>query len=149
MFRTLFWLLTVGFMTVLLVDPAWAQSGSWPDYPLAGNQLRRGPGGYLSIWKLGLSWAMFAGWVKTTDWVNRDCQLLKLPYGVWNTVVFFPFFVGLFVLLTVPLFLIGGPVALLAWLVPLTVYILKRNSRVEPHERVIANRTHGVGHVGG
>ena len=137
MFRTLFWLLVVGVLAVVLVDTAWAQSGSWPDYPLAGNRLRRGPGGYFSIWKLGLFWAMFAGWVKTTDWVNRDCQLLKLPYGLWNTVVFFPFFVGMFVLLTVPLFLIGGPLALLAWLVPLIVYILKRNSSVEPHERVM------------
>jgi type II secretory ATPase GspE/PulE/Tfp pilus assembly ATPase PilB-like protein len=136
MSRTLFWLLLVGIVTLVAVDTAWAQ-GSWPEFPLSGNRLNRGPGGYLSWIKLGLAWGLFAVWVKTTDWVNRDCQLLKLPYALWNSVVFFPFFVGLFAMLTVPLFLIGWPLALLAWLVPLVVYIWKRNSSVEPHERVM------------
>lgn len=138
MFRTLIWLLMIAAVVLLLAGPALAQSASWPDYPLSGNRLNRGPGRYLSELKLGLCLALFFMWVKTSDWVNRDCQLVKLPYGVWNPIVFFPFFIGIFVLmLTVPMFLIGWPLALLAWAVPLGIYVVKRNAAVEPHERVL------------
>lgn len=34
-------------------------------------------------------------WVKTTDWANRDCQVLGLPYSVWNLVIVLPFVVCL------------------------------------------------------
>lgn len=138
MFRALPLFLMAAVLTLLVVGSAMAQSASWPDYPLSGNQLQRGPGGYLAWWKLLAGWLLFLAWVKTTDWVNQDCQQLSLPYAVWNPVVFFPFFAGMFLLLwSIPIFFVGWPLMLLAWLIPLGAYVIQRNSAVEPHERVM------------
>ena len=53
-------------------------------------------------------WVLFLVWVKTTDWINKDTQLLNLQSSLWNPVNFFPFFVAFFLLaLTLPNFVIG------------------------------------------
>ncbi|MCA9213361.1 MAG: Flp pilus assembly complex ATPase component TadA, partial [Planctomycetales bacterium] len=75
-------------------------------------------------------------WTKTTDWVNRDCQTLKLPYTVWNSVAFWPFFLGLALAFTIPVFAGGFAALLLFYFVPLGIYVVKRNGVVDPHERV-------------
>ena len=143
MLRNLATHVVLGLLVVILLgDLALAQdSGAWPEFPTgAGGRhgITRGPGGYLSWLKLIACWVTFLGWVATTDWANRDCQRLNLSYSVWNPIVFFPFFIGFFVfLLSMPLFVIGFPLALLCWLVPILVYTVKRNSVVEPYERVL------------
>ena len=127
-----------GYMTA---EPALAQS--WPEsYPIGGTDVDphafdRGPGGYLSLVKLGLLIGIYLLWVKTTDWVNKDCQSLRQPYSVWNTAVFFPFLVGLFAALTIPIFPAGFGLLFLAYAVPLGIYIAKRNTLVDPHLRVL------------
>ncbi|MFC1759328.1 ATPase, T2SS/T4P/T4SS family [Planctomycetota bacterium] len=101
------------------------------------NIMVRGPGGYFSLWKLGLVLGVYFAWIKTTDWVNGDCQTLKLPYTVWNSVVFWTFFPALALGLTIPVFAGGFAAMLLLYLVPLGIYIVKRNGVVDPHERVM------------
>ena len=114
----------------------WAQE-AWPTYPLDGHNITRGPGGYFAWWKLLLIWLLYLVWVKTTDWVNRDAQILQLNHSQWNPIVFFPFFV-VFLILTLSLaFPIGFSALALSWIVPLGVYIFQRNANCEEHERVL------------
>ena len=114
------------------------RDGAWPIYPPDGQQSTRGPGGYLSWSKLLALWVLYLIWVKTTDLINKDSHLLRLPNSLWNSVNFFPFFVAFFLLaLTLPNFVIGYRALALCWLVPLGVYIFQRNASVESHEKVL------------
>ncbi|MFO0912354.1 MAG: ATPase, T2SS/T4P/T4SS family [Pirellulales bacterium] len=121
-----------------LADVAWAQSETWPDYPFpAPHTINRGPGGYLSWWKLLIVWLLMLFWVKTADWVNRDCQTLKLPYALWTPIVSLPFFLLMALSFLLPSFWISLPLLVLAATVPLGVYITQRNAVVDPHEKVL------------
>ena len=69
-----FFVLLVLFCT----DAVWAQANTWPAYPLGGegeHAIERGPGGYFSWIKLLAIFLVYMLWVKTTDWVNQDCQV--------------------------------------------------------------------------
>lgn len=114
-----------------------AQDMEWPAYPLDGNNITRGPGSYFAWWKLLLLWGLFLIWVRTTDWINRDTQILKLNHQLWNPVNSIPFlvvFLGL--ALTLP-FAIGYTALVLTWLVPLAIFIFQRNAMVEDYEKVL------------
>lgn len=120
------------------------KNSAWPEYqdaqgaPLPpATQFKRGPGFYLSIVKILLSWALFALWVKTTDWVSQDCMRCKLNYSVWNPVVFGVFVASFLLLWMVPWFLLGFGLMLLGYFVPLGTYIVIRNKSVEAHQRVM------------
>ncbi len=118
----------------------WAQANTWPEYPfdpMNPHVLPRGPGSYFSWLKLLLIVGTYLLWVKTSDWANRDCQILGLPYDLWNPIVTGPFVLGLVGVLTIPLFAAGYTLFLLTYFVPLIVYVVKRNSVVDPHERVM------------
>lgn len=123
-------------LVLLFADQALAQA--WPPYKLPGaHKINRGPGFYLAWWKLLLLWLLFISWVRTTDWVSQDCQTLNLPYAIWNPLVFFPFLLTLFAALTIPIFPAGFGVAFVGLVGPLLAYVIKRNSAVEPHEKVM------------
>ena len=107
---------------------------TWPnvDAPFS-----RGPGGYLSLVKILLCWLLFLLWVKTTDFVSQDCQRMRLNYVLWNSIVFFTF-VGAFILLwLIPLFAIGFVLLVIAYIAPLTTYIMYRNSTVTAERRIL------------
>ncbi len=70
------------FIVVLTAGEVLAASGEWPALPISGKNLR-GQGFYLSWLKILACWAIFLLWVKTTDWVNIDCQELR----AWITCV--------------------------------------------------------------
>jgi type II secretory ATPase GspE/PulE/Tfp pilus assembly ATPase PilB-like protein len=96
-----------------------------------------GPGFYFAIWKLVILVVVFLLWVATTDWANRDILEREFEYQVWNSVLVFTFLGALLVALLLPIFFIGLPLVLLAWAVPLGIYIRYRNKRVDPSERVL------------
>lgn len=129
MMRRLLLVLAV-FLLVCLAGPAGAcaqeASGSW-----------RGPGFYLSWLTLSGYCVVFLLWVYTTDWLSRDAVELDLEYHRWNPIAF-GVFMGAWVLSwLIPVFWIGLPLVALAWAVPLGVYIVYRNGRVEQHEKVL------------
>jgi type II secretory ATPase GspE/PulE/Tfp pilus assembly ATPase PilB-like protein len=97
----------------------------------------RGPGGYLSLFKVLACWTVFLAWVKTTDWVSTDCQELKLDYLRWNPIVFGVFFAAFILVWIIPMFAVAFPLLVLAYVVPLTTYILYRNSKVDNNRRVL------------
>ena len=123
-----------------LAHIAAAEDAAWPVYPLNGHKFHadetgRGPGGYLSMFSIVLYWLMFLGWVKAVDWVNRDTVQTPMSTAIWNPIVFFPFFFGLFLFgLTLPY--IGFLLTLLTLVGPLAAYVFIRNKKVPPHERV-------------
>ena len=108
---------------------------------MAADPIVRGGGFYISWWKLLLLWLLFAIFVRSATWLNRDCQEVGERYGldtfVWNTVFVFTFLVlflvGTFAL---PWFAAGYPVAWLGLIIPLAIYVVKRNSIVMEDERV-------------
>lgn len=124
----------VSLLLVIGVSATVMAQDTWQDYP---DTFERGPGGYLAWWKLLVYWLVFLFWVRTTDWVNRDAQLLNLNHALWNPVNFFPFFAGLLILgLSFP-FPVGCAIVVVAWIGPLFAYIFHRNSNVEDFEKVL------------
>lgn len=130
-------------MAVVLLagNVAYGQAASWPLYPFDGHHFvpgpaGRGPGGYVSIFSLIAYWLLFLVWIKTVDWVNHDTRRTGMPYGIWNSVVFFPFFLG-FLLFALSVPYVGFLLTFLTYIVPVGVYIFMRNRSVEPHERVL------------
>lgn len=131
--------LGVFFGCFAMADLAFAQD--WPVYPLSDDgvphQITRGPGHYFSWLKLGAIIAVYFLWVRTCEWANQDCQKLRLPYATWNPVVVFPFPLGAAAALTIPIFPAGFAVMVLLYAGPLLAYVFKRNSVVDPHQRVM------------
>jgi len=101
----------------------------------------RGPGGYYNLFKLGTFWLIFLCWVATTDWVSRDARKLVRKYPIsyvfWNPIMFGPFLATMILCWFIPFFWLDLILLLAAYLTPLTIYILKRNNLVSPHERVL------------
>ncbi|MCA9186089.1 MAG: Flp pilus assembly complex ATPase component TadA [Planctomycetales bacterium] len=130
--------LLFGCLALLLLSNV-AMAQSFPSYAFpAPNTIPRGTGGYLSVAKMLTLFVLFVVWVFTTDWVNRDCKFADMPYSVWNAVNVFPFLVALPLLgLTIPVFWVGFPFSIVAWLAPLLTYVVVRNKQVELHERVL------------
>ena len=119
----------------------WAAGSEWPDYqppPLPGKPYR-GPGNYLNWIKILACWSIFLAWVKTTDWLSIDCQEIKLDYLRWNPIVFGTFFAAFVLVWLIPYmsFWIALPLLLIAYVAPLTAYIIYRNSKVDNNQRVL------------
>lgn len=88
----------------------------------------QGVGRYFGIIKLVLLNILFWGWVATSSWINNDTQQtidLNRTFWNWLSLLIFPltFFISLFI----PIFFAVLPIALLAWLVPVFVYVHHRN----------------------
>lgn len=122
---------------LVLAEPVLAQStgSGWPDYP--AQYFQRGPGSYLSWIKIAVCWVLFLVWVATTDWANQDAQRHGLKYTGWNTLIFFTFITFFISTWVIPIFWVSLPLLLLAYAVPVSLYIRVRNRAVAPHETVM------------
>ena len=120
-----------------------ASDSLWPPVTLAPagtkdvNTIDRGPGWYLSIVKIIFFWLLFLLWVKTTDWINRDCQTHRLNYMQWNSIAVFPFFIAVLLTWILPYFGIGFILMVLAYAGSVGAYVFTRNQAVEDHKRVL------------
>ena len=124
--------------SLAMADGVCAQQASpWPEYPLQGHQLSRGSGGYLSAVKIGFCIVLFFAWVRSADWVNRDCRFARMQDAIWNPVVVFPFVLAVLLAWTIPYFLVGTLLLVGAVAAPLGIYVWQRNGRVNPSERVL------------
>ncbi|MDR2115285.1 MAG: Flp pilus assembly complex ATPase component TadA [Planctomycetaceae bacterium] len=97
-----------------------------------------GPGGYISPIKLPLYIIVFLIWVGCASWMNADLERLKnenrealnflylMLYTVLGTIFFF-----------VPIFWVAFPATVLLCIVPVMVYVVKRNKPLPPHEKVL------------
>jgi len=103
-----------------------ADASLWPQ-----TTFSRGTGFYLDPWKILAVWILFLCWVRSTDWISTDSQIMKLRWAVWNPVVYFSFFVALMLFFLIPNFLIGFFLLLVAYIAPLTTYVIQRNKAVK------------------
>jgi type II secretory ATPase GspE/PulE/Tfp pilus assembly ATPase PilB-like protein len=141
-----------GKLICILVAAAWALvdaaplaaqiNDPWPNVGLPPEPLRfpRGPGYYYAVWKLALAWGLFAAWVKSTDWISQDCLQRKFHYVLWNSVAFFPFLAAFILHWLIPWFWVGLFLLLVAYGVPLVLYVRFRNAQLEPHQRVFTRQ---------
>lgn len=92
------------------------------------------PGGYLSVIKLFLIAAVFLGWVRFADWINRDAMKIGERTGLtpefWNPVVVFSFLIGFFAAISVPIFYAGFAIYVIAAVFPGTFYYIARRGKL-------------------
>ena len=126
---------------------AFAQStDSWPAYtgvfPTQPLEFVRGPGFYLSWFRIVLCWLVFLAWVHTADWINQDAQRLKSNFGRWNQMTVFSFMAAFVLIWALPAvwlgsFLLTFPLLLAAFAAPLALYVRERNAKVNPADQVL------------
>ncbi len=148
----------LGVFTALAVAPALAQGpaspaapsgpvGTWPEwigddptvYPdqFKLDNFTRGEGYYFSIPKIIASLLLLFCWVRSCDWVNQDGQYHKYPYLKWNLIVFAPFAASFLLQWFIPFYwLVSFPLLLIAYVVPLTMYVRMRNKKASDDEMV-------------
>src|SRR5262245_24478072 len=115
----------------LLAQDAWpAYSSGNPD----PHYIARGPGFYFAIWKIVLLLLVVWAWVKSADFVGRDTEemgeAIGMPGQIWNPIMVFAPLVGFLLAITIPIFLAGWGVMLLAYAVPFVIYVVQRNGKV-------------------
>ena len=145
MLRNLVWLVLAAALLLVGAELCFAQSYNTVTPP-GGLQhsIDRGPGFYLAAWKLFLLVLVFWLWVYTTDWISRDSlevgDGIGMPWQAWGPIAVFTFFIVFFAAtLNIPFFAAGYPLLVLAWFVPLLVYIVMRNGRVTHDKKVLTS----------
>ncbi|MGA2616616.1 MAG: ATPase, T2SS/T4P/T4SS family [Thermoguttaceae bacterium] len=107
-------------------ETAYLRGGSW-----------RGPGNYLSWIKILACWLTFIAWIRSTSWVNRDVQEVRLDWRIWNPIVVGSFLVAMLLVWVLPWFWLDLPLLVAAYVGPLATYIVLRNRRVSSELRVL------------
>jgi len=138
----------VTFVTIVVgVCPleALAQDAPAPSLP----DIQRGPGGYLSLVKIGLIALVFLIWVRLADMINRDAikllRRLDMDPAIWNPIMVGSFLIGLICALSVPMFLVGYPIFVTAALVPPLAYFLTRRAKISDNPSVARALSSGGG----
>ena len=101
---------------------------------------KRGPGFYMNWLKILACWLVFLCWVHTTDWISTDCQQVRLQYVRWNPIVFGTFMAFFVLVWLLPWFWLGFPLLVVAYITPLTMYIIYRNQQVTTDQRVLTRQ---------
>lgn len=97
-----------------------------------------GPGGYVDPIKLALYILIYFLWVFCASWMNGDMERLNNPNREAANLAFVVAYLVLGLgLMFVPLFVATCPIIFLLVLVPTLVYVVKRNSTLPPHLKVL------------
>jgi type II secretory ATPase GspE/PulE/Tfp pilus assembly ATPase PilB-like protein len=141
--RRFFLLLLTAIPVLLFAGELAAQQTSLPlvSQSSTAEYVKANPGGYLSWIKLICVIVVFILWVRCADWVNRDSmkigQMTEMPPEVWNPINVGSLFIGLLIVLFVPLFAVGYPIFAIAAFVPPLVYFMMRRSAVKAEPRIL------------
>ena len=120
-----------------------ASSGPYDEYAKQATTegWRKGVGMTLCPIKLGILLVFYLAWVATTGWCNNDAEKLGDPDQEKNNGLNMLAFVGaMLVALLLPIFWIGLPIVILGWLVPLFMYISKRNKGMLDADKVMTSQ---------
>ncbi len=102
------------------------------------SQFERGKGGYVSLPKVFAVYFFFLLWVYHATWVSIDSQELKnVSHVRWNPIIFGVFFGAFLLHWLIPNFWVGLVLVFLAYIAPLTTYIIIRNKGVTNDKRVM------------
>ena len=121
----------------------------WPEVPLVDEndpfQLDRGPGAYFAWYKLAIIAILFVIWLWLAEFVNIDSSEMhektRIIPQVINPLNMICYFVGLLVVLSVPIFWLGLPVYALMTFLPFGLYLLIRNNRVDADDKAFTSMT--------
>jgi len=94
-------------------------------------------GWYLSLLCFIPVLLMLMLWAWSTNWVDSDSRSLKVRTEYWNSIIVACGFIGFWAVFFVPQFLIGFAVLLMAYGVPLGLYVQERNGRVPDASKVL------------
>ncbi len=96
-------------------------------------------GGYIAIWKLAVFLALFVFWACVGQWVDKDTLLVRTNRSFWNNIYLGAgtVAIALWFLVPAPIFIVHLLLFVVIWAMVLIVYILHRNSRVSPEERLL------------
>ena len=107
----------------------------------------RGPGGYFSIIKLILIALVFWYWVFVSNWMNVDGirfgEKTEMDPELWNPINLGSFLVGFVATISIPIFLIGFPLYVIAAVTPTLVYFIIRRGRLSENESLAKNIASG------
>lgn len=131
-----------GALAAVLGLGAEASAADWPGLAFLGQSasLVRGPGLYLNLLKFVPALAIYLLWVWTTWWVEDDTrELNNIRFEMWNSVAFFTGLLGFALLWAISGFFYGAGILLLllAWVIPLFIYISTRNQMVPEDQKVM------------
>lgn len=107
---------------------------------------------YVNVAKIGVTMVLVLLWALVAQWVDRDTDVVKTRREHWNMIVLSGALVGFIVLFVPPwygsMFIVGIAFWLLVAGSPIGAYVLHRNSRVLPANRVLTP-THFKRLIGG
>ncbi|MBL8892535.1 MAG: hypothetical protein JNL67_21340 [Planctomycetaceae bacterium] len=99
----------------------------------------RGPGGYFAGYKIVILVLVFTIWVALTDYANREAlrleEYLKTKAPVWSPIYLVSMFLGMAIVLALPWFWAGLPLMMLLAFTPPLIFLITRNSQVDPELR--------------
>lgn len=93
-------------------------------------------GFYLSPIKLAVFLIGFFTWLPLLKWVHQDAAKVRTNIRKWTTAVFAAGAAGLIIWLITPLFIIGLPMFIIVTGVTSLLYIMHRNSLVDPFQKI-------------
>ncbi|MDR2172174.1 MAG: Flp pilus assembly complex ATPase component TadA [Planctomycetaceae bacterium] len=98
----------------------------------------RGAGWYMSPIKLALYIFLFFVWTFCASWMNGDMERQNDPKRTLKNTGYAALYVivGTGVLF-IPIFWVAFPITFLICFIPISVYVVKRNAKVPPHEQVL------------
>ena len=109
-------------------------------HPVSGTQLDPAPGHYLNLVLTVPVLGLFLLWAWSCYWVDKDSGELKVRNEFWNSLVIPLGFAGFIAALCVPVWNgvpLGTAGMLLAYSIPMLFYVLERNAKVPPGQRVM------------
>lgn len=112
-------------------------SANWLSLLILGQtSFPRGDGFSFSLYSLAAFLAAYLGWVKLSVWIDDDSRDCDLNPELWNLVFLATGLVagGLFFAVTKPA--ISWLLVFLAYLIPFSVYVIRRNSLVDESKKL-------------
>ena len=93
---------------------------------------------YLNLFKFLPVVGVFLLWAWTTHWVNDDAkELNSFKFEFWNCVIFFSGILGLMLVWALPIYPVGLTLLVLAYFIPLLMYVYVRNQTVPDDRKVL------------
>ncbi len=118
----------VACLGVLLILPTVAH---------AADSFPRGPGFYFGITKLVFFVLLYLGWIRLCTWVNKDVEEVNLDADRWNPIMVGAGLFGFLMFWMLPIFPLSLIVFVSACAGCSIWYVMVRNSRVKPDERLL------------
>ncbi|MBQ9371925.1 MAG: hypothetical protein IJU03_07020 [Thermoguttaceae bacterium] len=123
---------------VICVEPSWADDFKELANSANKDGWRRGIGMEICPIKLSILLIVYLAWVATSSWCNNDAERLGDPdRAKWNMTNLFVFLPVSFGALFIPTFWAALPVIILAWLIPIFIYVHARNREMHDADKVM------------